>query len=167
MINLNPNKIKGYSIVELLIYLAIFAAISILVINSFITILDSFNTTNANRKLLEAGVQSMERMAREIRQADSIDVSGGTTSLILNTKDSLGNPEIITFLNEDGVLKFEKDGEKDSLFGGNVTISQLVFNVITTTESQAVKIKLRLSYQDVKNQKEENFYTTVVLRGGY
>lgn len=161
------KKIKGYSVVEILVYLAIFTAISILVINSFITILASFNTTNVNRKLLEAGVQSMEKMAREIRQAESIDLSGGTGTLILNTKDSLGNPEVVTFLNENGILKYEKDGQRDPLFQGNITISQLVFNTITTTESQAVKIKLTLLYQDAKNTKEENFYNTIVLRGGY
>ena len=58
---------KGYSLVEILVYLAIFTALSVLVINSFILALASFSASRTNRDLLEGGATAMERMSREIK----------------------------------------------------------------------------------------------------
>ena len=97
----------GFSIAEIIIYLAIFTMVSILVINSFITITKSFTTTHTNRDLLESGITSMERMSREIRQASSIDLAGSSLStgiLQLNSTDGASNPVVINFSKESLVL---------------------------------------------------------------
>ena len=164
------NKLQnknGYSVIEIIIYLAIFTAISLLVINLFIVILSSFNTTNMNRTLLESGTISMERMSREIRQAKSIDVSSSSDTLILNSIDSFENTILVRFIKENEQLILDKNDSQDNLLGHNIFITNLVFNYINTTESQAVKIEMTLLYSDSKNIKSENFYNTVILRGGY
>jgi len=161
------NK-KGFSIVEIMVYLAIFTALSILVINSFIVILSSFNTTNMNRKLLESGVVSMERISREIRQAESVDASSTQTMLVLNSHDNSGTDMIIKFIDENGELNLYKDNTlQGNLLGDNLSVTNLVFNRITTTVSQAVKIKMTLQYSGGHKTKIENFYDTVILRGSY
>jgi len=161
------NK-KGYSIVEIMVYLAIFTALSILVINSFLVILSSFNTTNMNRKLLESGVVSMERISREIRQAKSVDASSTQTILVLNSHDNLGVAMTIKFINENGELNLYKDNTlQGNLLGDNLSVTNLMFSRITTTESEAVKIKITLQYSGEHKTKSENFYNTIVLRGGY
>jgi hypothetical protein len=164
------NFIRGYSIVEIIVYLAIFTAISILVINSFLVILSSFNKTNMNRKLLESGSIVMERVSREIRHANSIDI----------VNSALGaNPGILQLnMSAGGYMKFKEEinGELylynnsstgNNLLGQNVSLTNLIFRRITTTESEAVKIEMTLQYSDGKNIKSENFYNTIVLRGGY
>ena len=166
------NK-NGFSIVEIMVYLAIFTALSILVINSFIVILSSFNTTNMNRKLLESGIVSMERVSREIRQAKNIDIVnsslGSNPSILqLNSTDSSGNSIIIKFMDENGNLNLYKNNTlQGNLLGQNITITSLIFNRISTTQSEAVKIKITLQYSGGHKTKSENFYDTVVLRGGY
>jgi len=161
------NK-KGFSIVEIMVYLAIFTALSILVINSFIVVLSSFNTTNMNRKLLESGIVSMERISREIRQAESVDASSTQTMLVLNSHDDSGTDMIIKFIEEDGRLDlYKNDILQGNLLGQNLSITDLIFNRITTTVSQAVKIKITLQYSGGHNIKIENFYDTVILRGSY
>lgn len=164
------NLVWGYSIIEILVYLAIFTALSILVINSFILILSSFNTTNINHKLLESGVVSMERMSREIRQAQNVDASTTSTTLVLNSTDSLGDPMIIKFINENGLLNIYKNNNLEpegNLLGQNISLTNLIFRHITTTESEAIKIEMILQYSKGNNNKSENFYNTIVLRGGY
>jgi hypothetical protein len=162
------KKHRGYSIVEILVYLAIFTALSILVINSFIVILSSFNFTNMNRKLLEAGAVSMERVSREIRQAELIDINTTSDTLILDSHDSGGNDMEIKFINENGEFNLYKDDSLEgNLLGESLSLTNLVFRTITTTESQAVKIEMTIKYEEGKNIKSENFYNTVILRGGY
>ena len=166
---IKKSSIRGYSIIEILVYLAIFTAISILVINLFITILSSFNTANVNRKLLESGQMSMERMTKEIRQAKNIDISNSTNdSLQLNSTDVSGNNVVIKLANISGNLDLYKDGVLiGGLFSENVSLTKLIFRRITTIHGEAVKIEMTLLYSDGRNIKSENFYNTVILRGEY
>ncbi len=156
------NKKNGYSVIEILVYLAIFTSISALVINLFITILSSLNVTNANRRLVEAGQISMDRISREIRQAQSIDASSTSDSLILN------GDNLINFRKENNELNLYKNGSLEgSLISDDVSVINLVFRPISTVESQAVKIEMNISYSKGGYTKSENFYNTIVLRGGY
>jgi len=163
------NLVWGYSIIEIIVYLAIFTALSILVINSFILILSSFNTTNINRKLLESGVVSMERMSREIRKAQGAILNGPSDVLLIGV-GGFGNPSRTRFVNENGELNLYKNNnlEKEgNLLGQNISLTSLVFRYITTVESKAIKIEMTLQYSLGNNNKSENFYNTIVLRGGY
>ena len=161
------NK-NGFSIVEIMVYLAIFTALSILVINSFIFILSSFNMTNINRKLLESGSISMERISREIRQASTIDASTTSTILVLNSHDNMGAVMTIKFVNESGKLNFYKNNNLEgTLLGSKISVTDLFFNRIPAVKSEAVKIKMILQYSDGRKIKSENFYNTIILRGGY
>lgn len=168
------NLVWGFSIVEVMVYLAIFTALSILVINLFIFILSSFNATNVNRKILESGSISMERISREIRQAKNIDIANSSLgsnpgSLQLNSTDSSGNPMIVKFINENGKLNFYKNNTnlQGNLLGQKLSVTDLVFSRISTLKSEAIKIKMTLQYSDGRNVESENFYNTIVLRGGY
>jgi Tfp pilus assembly protein PilW len=160
----------GFSIVEIIIYLAIFTTVSVLVINSFIVMLSSFNTTNMNRRLLESGSVAMERMTREIRQAESISAESNSSTLILNTFDSSGDSMIVKFKSENDNISLYKNNNSEKegdLIGGNVSVASLNFKNITTAQSHAIKIEMTLVYSDGKNTKSENFYDTIGLRGGY
>lgn len=158
------KKNKGYSLIEILIYLAIFTAMSILVINSFIIILSSFNTTNSNRKILESGLKSMERISREIRKADSIDIAN-TTSTNLQLINNAGVAKISSENND--LNLYLNNNLEGNLLDPNIDITNLVFRRITTAKSEAVKIEMTLLDTKSKNMKSGNFYNTIILRGGY
>jgi len=160
----------GYSIVEILVYLAIFTSLSVLVINSFIAILSSFNTTNINRKLVESGSIVMERVSREIRQAESIDTAHSSFDVLqLNSIDTdTGNPAIIKFATVDEAINLYKDGTLlGNLLEDDISVTNLTFTRIQTTSSEAVRIKMTLEYSRGQNTRTENFYNTIILRGGY
>jgi len=121
-----------------------------------------------NRSLLESGTASMEKITREIRQAENIDASSTDASLVLSSRDSSGALVFTKFINEDGKLNLYKGGELEGgLLDDNILITNLSFKRITTTESQAVKIEMTLEYSLGKETKSENFYNTIILRGGY
>jgi hypothetical protein len=161
--------ISGYSIVEILVYLAIFTVISILVINLFITIIASFNTSSINRKLLESGSISMERISREIRQAKNIDIANSSSdSLQLNSTDNLGVNTIIKFSSLNGDLNLHKDNILiGNLLNENVILNSLIFKQIVTDKGGVVKVEISLTCTEGRITKTENFYNTIILRGSY
>jgi type II secretory pathway component PulJ len=168
------NFLRGYSLIEVIVYIAIFTSISILVINSFITILSSFKNTEANRRLLESGSLVMERMTREIRQANSIDLTNSTIGsnpgiLQLNGKDSGGGLIYIKFKKEDNgeIDIYRNNNSGENLLSSQVLVTSLIFRRITTTESEAVKIEMTIQYTNGSIVKTENFYNTIILRGSY
>jgi Tfp pilus assembly protein PilW len=165
------KKIRAFSLVETIIYLAIFTMVSILVINSFITVMSSFATTRSNRSLLEAGISSMERMSREIRQASSIDLANsnlGLGTLQLNSIDINDNLTTIKFKKENSTLNIYQAGTlSGSLVDQNIVVDSLIFRRIATAHGEAIKIEMILSDARSKINKTESFYNTIILRGGY
>jgi Tfp pilus assembly protein PilW len=167
---MNIQNKKGYSIVEIIVYLAIFTSLSILVINSFIVILSSFNTTNMNRRLLESGNVTIERISREIRQAKNIDITNSTLSTSPGVLQlTMPDTSYVKFKQEtNGNLNlYENSTTGNNLLSQHVTVTSLIFKRITTTQSEAIKIEMTLQYSQGRNTKSVNFYDTIVLRGGY
>lgn len=163
----------GYSIVEILIYVALFATLSIAVINSFIVVVSSFSSTRVNRNLLESGSTIMERISREVRQSYAIDVSGSTfgTSpgvLYMNTTSTGGSNTTVKFVVENGLLNmYNGSSLVGSLNSPSISIQSIIFRKISTAESEAVKIELTLEDTTSKTSRSENFYDTIILRETY
>ena len=164
---------RGFSLIETLVYLAIFATFSVLVINSFILVVASFTNTRTNRDLLEGGSNVMERISREIRQAKNIDVTNSTLGsspgvLQLNSTDSSGTAETIKFSITNGALNIYQNGTlQDTLLGQNISPTSLIFRRISTTKGEAVKVEMTMQDSRSKTLRSENFYDTVILRGEY
>lgn len=174
---IKQNKQKGSSLLETIIYIAIFGIISIAVISSSVVVINSFSNTRVTRNMLESGNTAMERMTREIRQATSIDIANSSLGvnpgyLQLNTVDSLGAARVVKFSVTNGILNLYQGATNpptltDSLLGQNITVSNLVFRRISIPTGEAVKIEMTLLNNSTKNPLTRNFYDTVILRGGY
>lgn len=174
---LNLNKKKGFSLIEIIIYLAIFSIISIVVINSFIVTLSAFQVTKTNRNLQESGSTVMERISREIRQAKIVNGIAGSPSHVLSLTgdDSLGNDRTIQFKGETGslggVINFYEGVGGSTLTGNllspNIVVTNLIFNRLVTPKGDAVKIEMTLEDIKSKDHKTAKFYNTVLLRGAY
>ena len=170
MKTINLKFKKGFSFMEMIIYLTIFTTISILVINSFIIILSSFSVINANHNLLESGSMAMDRISREIRQAQNIDLThssfdSNSSFIRLNNVD---RTSYIDFAKNNDELEMSKNGSLfDNLLAQNISLNKLVLRHIEMTNGEAVKIEMELGTINSKVNKTANFYNTVILRGGY
>lgn len=167
---IKENSKKAFSIIEIIIYLAIFTTISIVVINSFIIILSSFSTIRTNQDLLTSGGTVMDRMSYEIRQAKSIDLTNSafdSDSSVLRL-NNIDGTSYVTFDKSGTNLRISKNGTPfGNLLIQNISLNKLVFRHIITAHSEAVKIEIELQDTHSKTSKTESFYDTVVLRGGY
>ena len=160
-INLKNRKENGYTVLELLFYIAFFAVLSLVVINAMITMARSFKETTIQANLAQSGT-IMERISREIRQANSIvSISPDKTDLILNT----GANKTMEFkLVGSDVQILDNGSNIGNLNSPNTTVSGLIFTQISTAKSKAVKISLTV--HDVAGNTAD-FQDTVVLRGSY
>lgn len=157
---------RGYSLVEVLFYISIFTALSLVVINSLVIMTKAFRETTASADLVQSA-SIMERISREIRQAKSINFIS-ETDLKLNTKDDAGQNKIVEFkwVNPD-VQLLENNALVGNMNTPNIQVTALAFNRINTAEGTAVKV--RLSVRSIRDGagRIETFYDTVVLRGDY
>jgi hypothetical protein len=154
-------------------YVALLLIIGSAVLTAFTTITSSYRKVKAGAAV-EGSVQlGMERMVREIRAAEDVDVSASvfaTSSgvLVLQYTNDDGSALTKKWQLIDGALHlFVDDVDQGALTTDRVVVSDLTFYLITTAESKAVKIQMTLQSGSGAQETVANFYDTVVLRGSY
>lgn len=168
------KKHTGFTLIEMVVYTAIFAVMTVLIINSLLIVTKSLGSIWLTRDINSSAQIALERMAREIRLADSIDQGTSVFGvnpgrLKLNTIDpetsAVGTVEFFISNNR---LMITEGGITESLTGQDLEVSNLIFTSISaSTISKAVKIDLEIKGQWVGGEKTEKFYDTLVLRRSY
>jgi type II secretory pathway pseudopilin PulG len=159
------NYNGGYEILELLFYISLFAILSIVVINSMITMTKAFRETTLQAEFLQSG-SIMEQMGREIRQAYDIN-SISASDLKLNTT---GADTAVEFKLVGSDLQFLENNSTTptgNLNTPNIIVTALSFSQITTTVGKAVKISLTIRSSNDALNRAFDFNDTIVLRGNY
>jgi prepilin-type N-terminal cleavage/methylation domain-containing protein len=166
------HKKKGYTLIELLVYVVIFSIVAAVVINGIILSMTSFATARVHRKLASAGLDTLERMTRETREALAVDAAGSTLDvspgvLSLTVRDDEGDIVTQTWSIVDNALTLTEDSVVlGSVLDEDVAVINFVVREISTARSTAVKIELTLEHT-VKVSQTVDFFTTVGLRGSY
>lgn len=169
MKKINFKNQKGVSLIELIVYVALFVILSMAMVKSLVTMTGAFKTVQSNLRISNSASATLERMSREIALAESIDTTYstfGTSPGALQFTYTSSGTQTIRFVATNGVLQFYRGGTLvGNLTGPNVTVTSLIFNNITSTNGNAIKISMTL--QDTKTLKSESFYLTVKERGTY
>ncbi|MBU6370675.1 MAG: prepilin-type N-terminal cleavage/methylation domain-containing protein [Patescibacteria group bacterium] len=172
------QKHSGFTLVEMVIYLALMTAISIVLVRSLVLVFNSNRAAFAEMNLRNAAYSAMENMVREIRGSISIDSADSTLYpsqagiLALNQTDGNGNPIVVEFAtSSSGALDISRGAAPPALVGpvtGNgAQVAALVFTPITTKNSTAVRIALELSASVNGATQTQWFYDTAILRNSY
>lgn len=158
---------RGFSLVEMLIYLFILTLLAIVLVHALVTMINAFGRTQASRNLSQTATVALGRVVQEIRQAKSATVAS-SNQLLLSTTDSGGNPITTQFSLSGSALMIQVGAATAAaLTTGHSQVSSLIFTKITTTHSQAVRVQLALTDTRGHTPTTLNFYTTAVLRGSY
>ncbi|MCX6717823.1 MAG: hypothetical protein NTU76_04080 [Candidatus Taylorbacteria bacterium] len=170
------NLVSGFALVEMIVYISIMVIIMIALINIIISITKSNRFSSIENNIKNSAISGLEEITREIRNAKSIDYnqsvfSSSNGKLFLNTLDQNGSIKTIKFYLENQTLKEDVGGVATSTGGSltqkDVKVLSMTFKPIDTLKSKAVKIELVLSSSNNDFVRNENFYSTVVLRGSY
>jgi len=164
----NTKKGKGFSLVEMVIYLSIMTVITLVIVQSIVIILRSNKQSFNNNVIENSAVSVLERIKRETRRAREVD--------LLNSNLSLGQLQMNVF-EEDGNLStakivLDEHGKVEVYEGGTLmgpltvsgaTVTTLSFTLIQTEKSEAIRTTLVIKSGD----KTGTFYSTEILRGSY
>ncbi len=157
---------KGFTLIEMLFYVALVAILTISVVSSLVVMTRAFKETSIQGDFIESA-NIMERISREVRQANSINAIS-SSDLKLNTKDEAGNAKTVRFLLSSSNVEFyENDVLTGNLNSPTIAVTALSFTQITTPQANAVKITLSVKSTRDLLARVKDFYDTVVLRGDY
>lgn len=166
---------RGTSVIELIVYGALFALVSIGAIDLIRQSYTVMAKVRLQREINTEGELSMQRMMREVRLASDIIMasstlyaSPGTLKLQTYADDGSGATTTAYFYLSSGVLTLAKATSSIALTSSHSTIDNLVFRLITaSTTSKAIKIEMRLIATTSAFSIVNNFYGTAIFRGSY
>lgn len=164
---------RGFSLIELLVYLAVFATALTLIVGTALGFSRAYGGfANVSRIESDATV-ILERLTREARGAKSIDTTASIfgvnpSKLILNTTDDAGAARTVEFSISNGALHLKENGsDTGALTSSKVAVSGFVARRIATGRSEAVKIELALQSGAGTASTTKKFYATTILRNSY
>lgn len=138
--------IKGFTLVEVIIYLAVSMLIFTISIEMMINAVNSFGYGRSHRLVSEVGGGALERMLREIRLAEDIDTASSILDtspgeLVVDTVVSSGNSTATTrkFFLQNGTLMMQEGANPALALTTGLTVSELEFQQITGLEAYYVR----------------------------
>lgn len=170
---LHTSSPRGFSLVEMLFYMAILSIALLAVTQTLIVMVRSYGNLRAAHRIEQDAGLALERMLREARDASDItdaeSVFGSHPGeLFLTTTTAAGAARTVEFYLLNGQLMLKEDGAvTGALTGTKTTVTNLIFRKITTARSKGVKIELTMTSGAGSALKTEIFYGTAVLRDSY
>ncbi len=164
------NMKKGYSLVEMILYISLLSIFTVIIINSLLSFTQPYRTLLALRIVDDTGINGMERMTRDIRAASIVDVTNsvlgsdpGVLSLVATAN---GVSTTTKFYVQNQTLKVNVNGVYVGPLGtANSAITKLVFQELSNGTSTAVKINMTVQATVGPAVKTKIYHTTVILRG--
>ena len=156
----------GYSLVETIFYVSLFAILSIILLDAMMMMTGLFMKTMTSGDIVQ-GSTIMENISRELRQAN--DFSFAPNVLTVSTKDSSNNAKTIvyTFSNSNLQITDSALGNLGNLNTPNVSVTSFNITPINTSKGKAAKIDLAIKSNREVVSNTENFENTIILRGSY
>jgi len=163
------KKESGFSLIESVIYLALFVMLSSLLIDSLIIMSKSYIETRVNRDLLDSMNVPFERMTRDIRGASSVVFGSssvfGTNPGTLTIENPNSGTESFSLVN--GAVYFTGSDGASNLTSNEVYVDSLIFRNISTSQGSAIKIEMTLHSLRSSSARSISLSDTVALRGDY
>ena len=169
---ISPLFSRGFSLIELIIYASILALILIVMVHTMFGIGSSYVNLKVMRNAENSAAVAMERMTRDIRDAESINLGASTLNahpgkLLLNVL--VGETlQTVEFSLSSTTLRVKENGvDQGPLTATNTAVTNLVFRPLQSLESEAVKIEMSVEGREGNVIKTYKLYSTIILRGSY
>jgi type II secretory pathway pseudopilin PulG len=156
------------SIIELLVYAAVLSILTVAVIVSLLSLRTVFEDVRADRVVTDAATSALDRIARDIRDADSVNTLLSTLSATSSVLVLENGATTTTFYVQNGALTLEVEGaSKGALTPNEVTVTNFAAVRYDGVGSDAVRVTLDLAVTGRYASTTERFTTAAVLRGSY
>lgn len=164
------KKQKGFSLLELLIYIAIFGTVVLATTNVLVTVFEGRDSTNARYEVTQNIRFASEKIRQLVYDASSFTVSGACPFNVLETTIS-GATTTVAINN--GVLQTVSAGDTNALTSDLVTATSTSGNCVFIKISNPLPAKptlqfqFAISYNDKGNQQlkfSDSIKTTISQR---
>jgi type II secretory pathway pseudopilin PulG len=170
---LHFRRNNGFSLVEMLVYIAILTLLVGVLISSLRAIVTTYRHIKVSRTIETSALTALERITREIKNGESITVGSSTFgnasgSITIVGKSPTETSKTTYIYLQNGVLRIDEDGvQKGQLTSSSTVVTNFTLRFINQTISDAVKVELTLQAGQNDYQRQESFYSTAILRGSY
>ncbi len=175
MKNIHYNNQTGYTIIEMLLYIAVFSLIIGSILAVAISITNQRIQNQVNQEVDAQGRLVMSSITQSLRNASTINtpsVGNSSASLSLNTTTAANNPTVYDSVIDQNVNKVRiKVGSASAEFltSSRVSVSNLSFtNRAISGGRDSIEISFTLNYYNPSNkstlQYQKNFYGVSTLR---
>lgn len=162
---IGPQRRKGYTLIELLLYLGIASSLVVALAVFFSTVLQARERNNTIIEIEDQGRQALYRITQTIRNAKSINSpsSGGSSAtLSLEMEESTKNPAIFDVAG--GVLRLtEGAGSPVALTASRFPVSAITFtNLSRTGTPGTMRVQLILGQTSAAVREEVRYTQTFI-----
>jgi Tfp pilus assembly protein PilW len=162
-------RASGFSLIEMITYVAVLTIILLLVINMVMSLKGSYRQLIVLRALDRSAYNSLERMTRDIRNAVSVNNAqsafGSSPGVLVVNQNIAGTSTPIRFYVQNGTLRLDVNGTFiGPLTVKNTAITSLMFSQMTGT-STAIKIDMTITASSGPIILTKPYRTTVILKG--
>ena len=162
--NILKNKNKGFSLLEILISVAIFSMILLAIVSFFLSMNTSNLKTEADREVSENARRALEEITYEIRSAKSIYTPTTTTNqLSLETSRYLSTGENTTFIDFflcGSAICFKREFQDPiALTSDSIEVTNLEFSQISTGVNPSVQVSLTVNSLNSNNDAKSSSIT--------
>lgn len=165
------KKQKGFSLVEMVLYVAILAFMLAIIMNMLVAVTRSVRRLHSLKSVQTSGQLSLERIVRETRNASSYVSASSTLNsspgvLYLSGVDASSSPRSVEFYLTNGAIHVKENGiDQGSLTQSDAKVTSLIFRATSTMHSQAVKTEIIIESGTSTSYRTSHFYATAILRG--
>lgn len=157
---------------ETVVYTALVALLSVLVVQSILAMSKTFKSVRVSRDLENSALVALDRITREIRLSDSVAPGGifgtNTSKLMLAYSSSPAITREFSVTTDKTLNLIENGIDSGPLTSTNVSVTVFRVDQATTSSKTAFRVTLTLQdKRDTVSPKSATFYTAAAMRNLY
>lgn len=159
---------RGFSLVEILVYIALFILLASAAVASLLNFSDSFKAYRAEKVLTEQVRGAYERMLADVRNATALDQAGSTFDTSPSTVSlQYEAVERVYTLTSGAITVSENGGTAVPITGDGITVSAFTVRQYDMVATTLIRIELTATATVGDTTVTETYYSSSVLRGSY
>lgn len=163
-------KNRGFTLIEILVALAIFSVILLTLISSFLAMNNAILKTKADMEVSENARKTLNEITYEIKSAKGIYTPTTTTNqLSLETSRYLPSGETNTFIDfflcGTAVCLKKELQDPIALTSNSVQVTNLTFLQISTGTKPSIQVNLTVNYPNSNSPSSITLTSTASIRG--
>ena len=163
---------KGFTLVETIAYMSLLILISVVVIQSMVSLFSSYSQIRVSQDMETTAIQVLDKISRDVRNATAIVENQSSFNIpesyvTLSVPNTLGGSDTIKYYASAGRVHVDRNGSYlGSLSLPSITVNNFELRYINGTSTKAIKVLLGVQspIRDNPGVVYENFYTTVQMR---